>query len=203
MMNSREHIVALNKILSHLARVPHLPLKYPKLDLDSLRLRVCADASFGSNADGSSQLGYCIFLADKHGKCQLLTWSSHKSKRVTRSVAGAETMALADAFDSAYSLKHDLQAMLCREVPITVYTDSLSLFDVRTKSTVPREKRLMIDVVAIKNAYKSCELDTIAFIRTQHNPEDVLTKIMKSDVLSNVIKNSEPSHPVEQRIVRP
>jgi hypothetical protein len=61
----------------------------------------------------------------------------------------------------------------------------------------------MIDVMAIKNAYKNCKLDTIAFFRTQHNPADVLTKIMKSDVLSNVIKNSELSHPVEQWIVRP
>jgi hypothetical protein len=93
--------------------------------------------------------------------------------------------------------------MLCREVPIIVYTDSLSLFDVLTKYTVPREKRLMIDVMAIKNAYKNCELDTIASIRTQYNPADVLTKIMKSDVLSNVIKNSQLSHPVERWIVRP
>jgi hypothetical protein len=45
-------------------------LRYPKLDKESLRLRVYADASFASNRDETSQLGFVIFLADKHEQCQ-------------------------------------------------------------------------------------------------------------------------------------
>jgi hypothetical protein len=62
-----------------------------------------------------------------------MVWTSYKEKRVTRSVLGAETMALDDAFYAEYSLKHDVQGMPQQEVPITLYTDSLSLFDVITK----------------------------------------------------------------------
>jgi hypothetical protein len=40
-------------------------LNYPALDLDSLYIRGYADASFGMNVDGSSQIGYCILLMDK------------------------------------------------------------------------------------------------------------------------------------------
>jgi hypothetical protein len=83
------------------------------------------DASYANNFDGSSQLGYIIFLADASGKCQPIVWSSHKFCRVTRSVLGSETMAFADGFDAAYSLKHDVQTILKRSVDILMYTDSL------------------------------------------------------------------------------
>jgi hypothetical protein len=64
---------------------------------------VNADASFASNPDETSQLGFVNFQADKHDNCQPVVWASCKAKRVTRSVLGAETVALADGFDAAYS----------------------------------------------------------------------------------------------------
>jgi hypothetical protein len=62
-----------------------------------------------------------MFLADKHDNCQPMVWASYKAKRVTRSVLGAETMALSDVFDVAYSLKEDMQDMLQKEVPIALH----------------------------------------------------------------------------------
>jgi hypothetical protein len=44
-------------------------------------------------------------------------------------------MALADAFDMAYALKHDIQTIIKQRVPIVIITDSLSLFDVIIKSS--------------------------------------------------------------------
>jgi hypothetical protein len=104
------------------------------------------------NADGFSQLGYIIFLVDGNGTFQPLFWSSHKSRRVTRSVLGSGTMALADAFDVAYELKNDIEMILKQNVPIAILTDSLSLFDAITKATTTAEKRLMIDLCAVKPA---------------------------------------------------
>jgi hypothetical protein len=114
----------LNKIVSHVHKNADVVLRYPKLDKESLRLRVYADASFASNRDETSQLGFLTFLADKHDQCQQMAWASYKLKRVTRSVLGAETMALADAFYAAYSLKHDMQGISQKEAPITLYTDN-------------------------------------------------------------------------------
>jgi hypothetical protein len=201
--NPVEEVKAVNRVLTYLKKNPSMPLRYPKLQKESLTLQVFSDASFANSRDGTSQLGYVVFMMDKDKNCQLILWSSHKSKRVTRSVVGAETMALADAFDAAYSLKHDLQAMLGHEVPITIYTDSLSLFDVLTKATIPMEKRLMIDVLAIKDAYKNRELNTIGFIRTNDNPADVLTKIMAPDVLTKILSSAKLDFKVEQWIERP
>jgi hypothetical protein len=98
-------IQQLNRALKHLNKTPDLFLRFPKLYLKTLRLHVYSDASYANNADDSSQLGYIIFLTDATGRCQPIFWSYHKSRRVTRSVLGSETMALADAFDTAYALK--------------------------------------------------------------------------------------------------
>ena len=96
-----------------------------------------------------------MFLADKNDKCQPLYWSSHKSKRVSRSDLGSETMAFADAFDMKFAIKKD---MINQPLPIVMRTESLSLFGVTTKSTITAEKRLMIDIKVVK--YKLLDLFT-------------------------------------------
>ena len=166
-------------MVKHLLTPTDQVLKFPKLDPKRLRLQVYSDASYGKNFDGSSQLGYIIFLADLNGNCQPLFWSSHKSKRVSRSVLGSETMTFADAFDMAYAMKNDLHNMTSLDIPIVMLTDSLSLFDVITKAKITSEKRLMIDVKVVKDAYQRNELHNIGFIRSEYNPADALTKVKK------------------------
>ena len=51
---------------------------------------------------------YIVVLCDKYDNANILHYVSHKSRRVTRSVLGAETYAFADAFDFAYCAKKDL-----------------------------------------------------------------------------------------------
>jgi hypothetical protein len=76
--------------VKHLRKTALFTLKYPKLAINSLTQEVYTDASYANNFDGSSQLVYIIFLADASGKCQQIVWSSHKSRRVTRSVLGSD-----------------------------------------------------------------------------------------------------------------
>jgi hypothetical protein len=198
----KTHIKRLNAVVNHLRKTIHQVLKFPKLDRKNLSLRVYSDASYANNSDGTSQIGYIIFLCDASGSCQPLFWSSKKSKRVTRSVLGSETMALADAFDMAFTIRHDLQNITLLQIPIIILTDSLSLFDVLTKATTTSEKRLMIDLTAAKEAYKKREIDTIGFVRTEYNPADVFTKITRCKILDDILQTSLLNHPVEQWITR-
>lgn len=99
-------------------------------------------ASYANNNDASSQLGYIIFLTDNSDACQPLVWSSHKYNCVTRSVLGSETMALADAFDMAFMVKHDVQRMTRSEIPLNMITDSSPLINVITRASRTAEKRL-------------------------------------------------------------
>ena len=111
-------------------------------------------------------------------------------------------MALADGFDVAYSMRHDIERMTGKKIPLSVFTDSLSLFDVITKATLTAERRLMIDVAGVKEAYKTRDIHTIGFIRTQYNPADALTKVRPCGALDEVIKSGRLTHPVAQWIKR-
>lgn len=51
-------------------------------------------------------------------------------------------MPFSDAFDMASSTKHDLESITKINVPLTMMTDSLSLFDALTKATSMTEKNL-------------------------------------------------------------
>lgn len=141
-------------------------MKYPKLDLKTLRMQCYSDTSYANNADRSSQLGYIVFLASAIGNCQLIVWSSRKSKRVPRSTSGIEAMALDDALDMAYTIKHGWQKMCGEKVLIEIFTDSLSLFSAITKAITTLEKRLLFDIVIVKKAYQCHNLQDLGYIRT-------------------------------------
>jgi hypothetical protein len=105
-------------------------------------------------------------------------------------------MAFADGFDAEYSLKHDLLTILKRSVDILMYTDSLSLFDAITKSSSTVEKRLMIDLVMVREAYDRMEIAQLAFLRINWNPTDALTKVSR-----NILTTGTIDHPVAQWVV--
>jgi hypothetical protein len=191
----------LNKIVK-LVKSIDLPLRFPKLDINTLKLVVYTDSSFCNNEDMSSQLGYIIFLSDSTGKCQPLHYSSHKSKRVTRSVLGGEFMAFADGIDMTIMLKHDMEQVICQNIPIHAFTDLLSLFDVISRSNTTSEKRLLIDITAAKEAYKEGTIDTIGFIRTNFNPADAFTKVVRCHALENMLPRGKIEHPIEQWVER-
>jgi hypothetical protein len=75
-----------------------------------------ADASFHNCHDYESQLVNVIVLSDDSDKWSIVYFSSHKSKRVTKSNMAAETLAFVDAFDTAFVIRHKLTKMLSKEV---------------------------------------------------------------------------------------
>jgi hypothetical protein len=99
-------------------------------------------------------------------------------------------------------LKHDIERMIDRNVPIHAFTDSLSLFDVITRSTSTSEKRLMIDITAAKEAYHEGTIDIIGFDGTTFNPADALTKVTRCPSLKDILLKRKISHPIEQWVER-
>ena len=110
--------------------------------------------------------------------------------------------AFADAFDAGYIIKYDLQSMLGRRIPMTMYTDSTSLFDVITKCSSTLEKRLMIDISAVRQAYEREEISDVRFVRTKDNPADAFTKVGKCEVLDKIMSSGKYILPIEQWVIR-
>lgn len=81
---------------------------------------------------------------------------------------------------------------------LQMHTDSFSFFDIMTKATVPSEKRLMIDLACVKDAYNTEETDNISFTRSEYNAADALSRHRNVTILNDNVKKSWIRYPVEQ-----
>ncbi len=89
-----------------------------KLHIDFPHILAYADASFATNHNLTSQLGYIFLLCDKWDNACTLHYASYKSRRVARSILDAEKYAFAGACDFSYCAKKDLETVLDRTVPL-------------------------------------------------------------------------------------
>ena len=135
-----------------------------------------------------------FLLADKYGKFNILHYASYKSRRVTRSVLGAEVYAFADAFDLSYVKRHDLEAMLGQRIPLQMLTDSRSLFDVI--------QRLMIDIKDVRESYENHLISNVGFVRSEDNPADAFTKPKHCDALNRIMTTGFIDLHVDEWITR-
>lgn len=102
-------------------------LKFIPLDVDSLRMMAFANASFATNSDMSSQLGFVICIANKFNRANIIQYASLKSKQVTRSVLAAELFAAVLAFDHSSIICLALNEMFGRTIPLKIKIVSKSL----------------------------------------------------------------------------
>jgi hypothetical protein len=159
-------------------------LRFPKLH-STPRLVCYSDASFGGNIDHSSQIAGIVMLVDQEQNAHVLTWFSRKSARVTVSVLTAETLSMVSTVDIAYALRLQLQAMgLAFE--LDVLTDSKQLYQTLEGHGSVREKRLMLDVAALRQMFRKKEITRLGFVRSEYNLADRLTKLKTLDASSNL-----------------
>jgi hypothetical protein len=177
-------------------------LRFVKLDKNTLRLLTFTDASFANNRDLSSQIGYVLVLADSTGRANVLHWSSTKCKRVTRSVLASELYGMAHGFDMGASVKSTIDKMLGIELPLVVCTDSKSLYECLVKLGTTQEKRLMVDVMCLRQAYERREIAEVKWIKGDSNPADAMTKSKPSNALKLLIDTNTLQLDVEEWVER-
>lgn len=177
-------------------------LNFLCLDLSTAKLFVFMDASFAINKDYSSQIGYIIVLGNEErvdGEFKLrgnmLHWSSTKCKRVTRAVLASELYAMTAGIDIAISVSTTLNRIMEQlnlgPIPSVVCTDSFSLYECMVKLGTTKEKRLMIDIMAIRQSYERRELSEIRWISGESNPADAMTKSNANRALESFISTNK------------
>ena len=168
-------------------------LRFIHIDMKTARLMVFTDASFAGNKDLSSQIGYVIVLADIDNNANILHWSSTKCKRVTRSVLASELYAMAHAFDAASSIKSTITQLLhmTTPLPLILCTDSKSLYECIVKLGTTQEKRLMIDLMCLRQSFERKEINEVKWIDGTTNPADAMTKSKPCSALQQLINTNK------------
>ena len=82
-------------------------------------------------------------------------------------------------------------------IPIVVCTDSYSLYKCLVKLGSTKEKRLMIDIMALRESYERREILEIRWINGQDNPADAITKKDPNSSLSTLIDSNQLTIRVE------
>ena len=124
----------------------------------------------------SSQIGYVICLDNATSKANIIHWSLIKCKRVIRNILAVELYEMTHGFDIRAIIKATLGKILESAVPLILCTGSKSLYDCLVKLGTTQEKRLMIDVMSLRQSYKRREITKVKWIHGYHNPADSMTK---------------------------
>jgi len=201
---SDEEVKALNKRLEWQIQNVERGIRYINLDLNRTKLFVFVDGSFANNKDLSSQIGYVIILANEEASDEensfllrgnLVHWSSTKSKRVTRSVLASEIYGMVSGVDMSIVIKTTLdkitEQLNLPQVQIIVCTDSYSLYECLVKLGTTKEKRLMIDIMALRQSYERRELTEVRWINGQDNLADAMTKANPNQMLTKFLDINE------------
>ena len=208
-------VTALNKRLQWQLGNKERGLQYIPLDLATAKLFVFVDGSFANNKDCSSQIGYEVFLAneeptDKHQfklNGNLIHWSSTKCKRVTRSVLASEIYGMVAGVDMAFALGSTIKLITEQlglpAIPTVVCTDSFSLYECLVKLGTTKEKRLMIDIMALRQSYERRELYEIRWINGHDNPADAMTKASSNKALETFVNTNSLTVRIEGWVKRP
>ena len=212
-----DDITQLNKRIQWQMDNAERGLRYVDIDLRTAKLITFADGSHGSNKDLSSQLGYVTMIGNETRRDHrtvtfrgnIIHWQSAKIKRVVRSSLAAEIYAVATASDLTIAISTTLQRITDRlgfpKIPFTLCTDSQSLYDHLNGLKTTKEKRLMMETIALREAYENREIDEILWIPGKGNPADALTKTSAraNGALRDLVSSNEITIQLDGYISRP
>ena len=104
-----------------------------------------------------------------------------------RSVFVFELYVLAHEFDLKTVLKAIISKTLGSDVLLMICIDSKSLYDCLMKLEITNEKRLMIDVMSLRQSYKRREITEMRWIKEENNPADLIIKTKPCSALKTLI----------------
>jgi hypothetical protein len=113
---------------------------------------------------------------------------------------------MSDGVDKAYAiittLKRITDQLKLPAIQMVVCTDSYSLYECLVKLGSTKEKRLMIDIMSLRQSYERREILEIRWINGQDNPADAMTKANSNGALSTLIDTNSLTIRVEGWVKR-
>ena len=97
-------------------------------------------------------------------------------KRIPRSSLAAEAIAVLEGIDAPSFIRKLFQELTHHRLLVTVFTDNKSLYDTVKSSKYVQNKRLRIDIAAVKESINHSEIKNIEWINKKRHLADPLTK---------------------------
>ena len=141
-------------------------------------LSVFTDASHASAVDVRSHQGTIMFRTfgtSTDSVAHPVAWTSHKIRRIVRSTLAAETISCADGVDMAIYL-NSIMGRFCMDTLVHVFVDSKSLSELLSTSHDPEERRLKLDLAALREAFELGDLHRVSWVPSRMQLADSLTK---------------------------
>jgi hypothetical protein len=91
------------------------------------------------------------------------------------------------SFAISSTLKIITEQLKLSAIPTIVCTDSFLLYECLVKLGTTKEKRLIIDIMAIRQSYERRELFEIRWINGLDNPANAITKATPNKALENFV----------------
>jgi hypothetical protein len=142
--------------------------------------------AFFANVNLHSQIDYVIYLTDDV-KANIIHWFFTKCKRMIRSVLAANLYAMTNEFDADSVIKSIIQRIFNIFLSMILLTDSRSLYDCLVKLEITSEKRLIIDLMCLRQSYERRKITKIRWIDEDTNSIDAMTKINSCQTLTKLI----------------
>jgi hypothetical protein len=170
--------------LNHLIR----QLNFVRLNIisSSLKLMIFIDVFF-VNVNLHFQIDYVICLIDDLNKVNIIHWFFTKCKRIIKSVLTIELYAMTHEFDADSVIKSIIERILNIFLSMILLIDSRSFYDCLVKLEITSKKRLMIDLMCLRQSYERRKITKIRWIDEESNSVDVMTKSNSYQALSRMI----------------
>ena len=114
---------------------------------------------------------------------------------MTRSVLASKVYGMVGGVDVGCALNTTINQILSQlsllTIPKIVCTDSYSLYECLVKLGTTKEKRLMIDIMALRESYQRRELYEIRWINGLDNPANAMTKTNPNKALETLFENNK------------
>ena len=98
---------------------------------------------------------------------------------------------MAHGFDLGAVIKATLSKLLQCDIPLILCTNSKSLYDCLVRLGTTQEKRLMIDIMSLRQSYERRKVTKIKWIHGHNNPADSMTKLKASTALKSIIDTNQ------------
>ena len=113
---------------------------------------------------------------------------------------------MVNGFDCAIAISTTLhqiaRTLNLPPVPVIVCSDSKSLYDCLVKLGTTNEKRLMIDIMSLRESYENREITEVRWINGKDNPADACTKKMPNSALEKLVSTNSLTIKVEAFVDR-